>query len=119
MQTKAGDYISADRRKRCRRCGAGDLGWYQNKAGRWYLCRTLPSQDDRKRLQDVRYLAPWAPHSCEAEREQREKREAEDQRRADAEAQVTELYAISDALADGDLHGAALLEDAYRTRWGR
>jgi len=119
MQTRPGDYIRPERRATCKRCNTGDLGWYQNKRGRWYLCNTAPSQDDSKRLQGVRYLAPWSPHRCEDVLAKRAERDEQEQRERDAEAQLPELRAICDALAEGDLHGAAVLEDAYRDRWGR
>lgn len=61
---KPGDYITAKNRTTCNRCGQRDLAWYRTKAGKWLLCNTAPSQDHRKAVRDVRYIAPWAPHRC-------------------------------------------------------
>lgn len=38
----------------CKRCGRTNLGWAQNKAGRWYLCATMG--DGRP--------TPWIAHVC-------------------------------------------------------
>jgi hypothetical protein len=64
MAAAPGEYVPTNRRVTCKRCGAGDLAWYQNKAGRWYLAMCLISRDENKRRNDVRYIAPWQPHRC-------------------------------------------------------
>jgi hypothetical protein len=61
---KPGEYVRAEDRATCKYCGTTDLAWYRTKAGRWNLCKTVPSRDENKAIRHVRYLAPWSPHRC-------------------------------------------------------
>jgi uncharacterized NAD(P)/FAD-binding protein YdhS len=46
----------------CKHCGASHLAWTQTKAGKWYLCTTLPSQSE---IAELYVMATWSPHKCE------------------------------------------------------
>jgi hypothetical protein len=56
-----GKRIAASKTVACKRCGCVNLAWTQNKAGKWYLCETYPSQSE---MTDARWMATWVPHNC-------------------------------------------------------